>query len=828
MSVSKGKGSDNWVNEYINEVGTYSSEHIGHIGKMNSLLDSMKNSGKSSEKRVYSSFKETVDSFNKYLESNGMELSAYENDKMTAILSSNFDHLVKKRMVEDLIHKIRERIADDKRRQKEEARKAREIEEIKTSVSGIVKWIRLTRFAINYGTITIFSHRLKNQSLNNIKVRAYRSYYPIEKELKSILDDSYHFLSTMEYNSIAALYDLGTALEKVAAIGAAPSFDTTDIFEEISDFSAVYISVLCNASYIEKGLKKIYRDRKPKHGFWGYVWALLDRPVMNNKPVTYTDQESYSKTILGTLKSYYTAFYKAPAVTLNQVMYIAGSDGKIVSDRKVYTPEARQKVESEAKTVKETKGAGENRLRELENLAGRFLEMGGEYFERLFKLKSGSSYTAWLKESEKRPFFRLMKVTESYSRHMLDIITDPENTVVEHDNDLKKNYFSEFPELLKAIEIFNRFLNDIEGSKAREATNFIIPVNEPSLDFISDLMRNSVATSITKPAEGIKPILVELSSHAYNLALRFNDLINTFTLEGKGSGVTFYRTFDYYKNSVVLHPRINSTALAIDSREVLLSDFLEVSCSVAVYIASILCHHGIDAIKREIEIIREKGISVSGEQETSSSSDVPDITQDLYETYTDSITGLKKSQYLEDIILPKYYDENNCLSTMNERCIFCMFLANLPVLNERYGSDAGDQIFRSTISMLNGELQSSGNEDDVAFRSDGGIVFGFINNMNLSQAVDKLIKVLHGIGDMGNSDESPINEDPVVNFGIIKERLDAEISVSMDMVKRVMMCGYDGLVSRIMFPKNPGTVIDSRTLDKGSRECQKILTMVSL
>ena len=118
-----------------------------------------------------------------------------------------------------------------------------------------------------------------------------------------------------------------------------------------------------------------------------------------------------------------------------------------------------------------------------------------------------------------------------------------------------------------------------------------------------------------------------------------------------------------------------------------------------------------------------------------------------------------------------------------------MFLANLPVLNERYGSDAGDQIFRSTISMLNGELQSSGNEDDVAFRSDGGIVFGFINNMNLSQAVDKLIKVLHGIGDMGNSDESPINEDPVVNFGIIKERLDAEISVSMDMVKRVMMCG---------------------------------------
>ena len=77
MSVSKGKGSDNWVNEYINEVGTYSSEHIGHIGKMNSLLDSMKNSGKSSEKRVYSSFKETVDSFNKYLESNGMELSAY-------------------------------------------------------------------------------------------------------------------------------------------------------------------------------------------------------------------------------------------------------------------------------------------------------------------------------------------------------------------------------------------------------------------------------------------------------------------------------------------------------------------------------------------------------------------------------------------------------------------------------------------------------------------------------------------------------------------------------------------------------------------------------
>jgi len=831
MTASNKTGSDKWVNEYISEVGTYSQEHIGHIEKMNSLLDSMKNSGKSSEKRSYTSFKETVDSFNKYLADRNLEMTGTESEKMTAILSSSFDTLVKKRMVEDIIHKIRDRIDEEKDREKEEQKKNREIEELRESSSGIMGWIHLTRFAMNYGTLTLFLHKLKSTSLSNIKNRALRAHYPIDKELKSILDDYYHYLSIMEYNAIVKLYDMGPVLRRIGEITPAQSYNADDISDEIASFITIYACVLKNSSYIEKGLKKVFKSRKPKHGFWGYVWTLIDKPLEKNRRKSFTEAEAMKKTIAGTLKSYYSALYKKPVLTMNQVFYIAGVDGAIDSNKKNYTPEAKVKVSSEEEMVSESRGEGKIRLRELENLTEKLLPMGEQLFERFFKLKAGSSISSWQKESEKRPFFKLAKVVDAFSRYLLDIIADSENTSVEHDADIKKNYFSFFPDLIKGIDSFHKFLMDIEGSKVKEVASFIIPVNEPAGDFISHLMKNEVATSITRPAEGIKPILQNMAVEAYNLSLRFNDMIKDFSTEGMKSDAKFYKTFDYYKNSVVLHPQMNSTAMALNQKEVILSDLIEASCALSFYIASFLCHHGVDAIFREIELLKNEindhdGSAAGEDQDSSGVSGEEFLMNDLFDMYTDSLSGLKKIQYLEDVIFPKFYDEEGSLSIMDERYIFSISIVNLSIINERYGNDTGDRIFVEVASIVKDELSTSGNEDDVAFRSDGGIVYGFINGLPHAEAVDKMVKILTNISSIDDFKERGIPEDPVVNMGIMKERMDVPVDTSMKLVREIMMYGYDGKISRVVFPKNSNVVIDSRTIEKGRAELSKILTAV--
>ena len=106
-------GIDKNVNIFLDEVGVDSEEHKKYLEKLTRVLDEMKSSSNSAERKHYVSFKETVDAFDRYLSEKKVKLTAREKDRFAVIAGSGLNNLAKKRMAEDLIHQIKDRIGDD-------------------------------------------------------------------------------------------------------------------------------------------------------------------------------------------------------------------------------------------------------------------------------------------------------------------------------------------------------------------------------------------------------------------------------------------------------------------------------------------------------------------------------------------------------------------------------------------------------------------------------------------------------------------------------------------------------------------------------------------
>jgi len=64
-------------------------------------------------------------------------------------------------MIEDIIYKIKTRYEAQKKKLNDERENEKEIEELHTSKNSIIDWFRLTKFAFEYSTITLFSTILK-------------------------------------------------------------------------------------------------------------------------------------------------------------------------------------------------------------------------------------------------------------------------------------------------------------------------------------------------------------------------------------------------------------------------------------------------------------------------------------------------------------------------------------------------------------------------------------------------------------------------------------------------------------------------------------------
>lgn len=810
--------SDEWVNEVINEVGAYSSEHRSYMEKFNRLLKELDHGTSSDSKRNYLSFKETIDSFEKYISANNIVLNRNEEERLAVITGSGLNSLAKKRMAEDLIHKIRDRHSRELSSKADEQKKDQEIALLKKSPAGFVNWLRLTGFALEYGSITLLTHRVRASVFNLIKIRLNACFREVEAELLRILDDYYVYLSTLEYNSLIKLCELSAPLDRIAAIPARVSYTAAEIKNSIRDLARVYIYIFNNSHYIEKGLKKIYKDRKAPHGFWGDIGTIIDKPLFNNKPVRYGKVEYMSKSIGGALFSCYSIIYKVRVVTLNQLMYLADEKGILNDQVKHLSLKALEKIEQEEKHSKKEESRSRSRFSELQNLTERFPSMGDEIAERIFQYGARAQLKLWRKEGELRPFYKMMKVLDGYSRFFLDVLTDSKGLILVYDEKPYENYFDRFPVLVKSLEGFNQYIRDLEGGKGKEIYNIKVPDNMERELFIRSLSDPEDKTPLMEGSRSIKETLGEISSGCYNLCLRFNDIINTFNRSGRVEKDDQLAGYDFFRNARVSHPRLAGLEVVLGRKEVSLEDILEGGCAIALYVASFLNHYGIEAIRSEVKNLKEEMIALSGEDELQSAASDEDsheeFKDDLTKVYTDTLTGFKRPEYFDDFISPEHYDSNLCYRHDKPRSVFCAEPLNLVHINRKYGREEGDRVYREFTAIVSRHLGASGNVHNVAIRHDAGMISGYINDLPYMEAVDLLGSMVYDLKSVYAGDNESGRSEFIVNFGIYPERKGTNAHYNLSVAKKIMMQGVDGRSGHVTFLRNQNRIISENDFDR--------------
>jgi len=822
------------VSSYLEEVGIDSDEHKKYLEKLNRVLTEMKNSTNSSERKHYYSFKETLDSFDHYLSEKKVVLIPREKDRFAVIAASGLNNLAKKRMAEDLIHQVKDRISGEAELKAEAGRKKEDIARLRKTGIWLTDWYRLTKFALEFSTITIFSHRYRSNSFDVIRLKAASAHREINAELKTILDNYYYYLSVLEYNSIHKLYKMGRELEKFAGVKRVPSYHPMEIFEAINDFTVVYISVVRNISTIDKGLKKIFKERQPVHGFLGNVGFLTDRQVLNSKAVRYNERETITNTITGALYSYYTAYLGVRVRTFNQLMYIASEEGVLNSSEKEYTPEAAKAIESETH-VQVTEGTKiKSKLAQLVNITAKYRDMGINLAKRLFELEARGSLQAWNKDTQIKPFFKLMKVFDAYLKYILELILSRENFDLEYDNKIVTYYIDGFPELIKAVEEYRAFSLELQGARGKDLQNYKVSPDVDKDEFIANIMEHENMSTLPGEVKLLRETLNNISAKCYNICIRFNDILNKFYQSGKFESKDVTENYNFLFNAKIIHPKVRHLEFILGRKEVYLVDFLESGCAVAEYFAETLRNKGIKAITDEVAKLQKELELMNVQPETQGGSHEEDdnkfgeegLNSEIDKIYIDALTGFKKWEYFEDFIFPETYDDQGNYTADKLRHVFCAELSNLVEINRVCGNDAGDIVYKRLSEIINETLTIAGT-GNIAMRSKGGMIIGYINEITGIQAVDLLFKMLNLVKEYSLNSDIEDLPDLVFNAGIYTEKKGTNAARNIELARSIMFQGSDGRAGHVAFMRNMDMTVSNKDFDLRGRLKDGMISILS-
>jgi GGDEF domain-containing protein len=817
-------GIEKNVNSYLEEVGIDSEEHKKYLEKLNKVLEEMKGSSNSAERKHYFSFKETVDAFDHYLSEKKIKLTSHEKDRFAVIAGSGLNNLAKKRMAEDLIHQVKDRVASELELKVESGKKQEDIARLKKTGFWFTDWYRLTKFALEFGTITLLSHRYRSESFDLIRLKAATAHREIIGDLKKILDGYYYYLTVLEYNSIIKLYEMGKAFEKLASVKRNLSYHPMEIFEQMNDFSSVYISVMRNLKSIDNGLKKVFKDHQPEHGFMGYVGFLTDRQVHNSRAIKHSEMEIVTKTIAGALYSYYTAYIGVRVKTFNQLMYIVNEEGVLNSSEKEYTPEAAKAIESESHEQATEGSKIKFRLSELSNVITKYSTQGKNLAKRLFEIEARAGLPAWNKETQIKPFYMLMKVFDAYLKYILELVISRDNFDLEYDNNIIKGYFEKFPDICRAVDDYRTLSLELQGKRGKDLQNFKHSHEIDKDEFISRLMEHENIATLPGETKHIRETLNDISSKCYNICMRFNDLLNRFNQSGKYESRDVTENYNFLLNARIIHPKVRGLEHLLNRKEVYLVDLLEAGCSVAEFFAELLKHNGIKAINDEVVKLQreldsyniQKGdiSAISDDAENSCGDD--GLNSDAEKIYIDTLTGFKKWEYFEDFILHEVYDENGNYSGNRPRHVFCAELSNLVDVNRVCGNSSGDMVYKRFSEIVKDTLSSAGSEN-IVMRSKGGLIIGYINDITAVEAVDFLFKMLNLVKEY--SLDSGIDSLPelIFNAGLYTEKKGTNALKNIEIARSIMFHASDGRSGHVGFMRNPDLVVSDKDFDRRGR-----------
>jgi hypothetical protein len=313
-----------------------------------------------------------------------------------------------------------------------------------------------------------------------------------------------------------------------------------------------------------------------------------------------------SETVRGVLFSYYTTCAGVTVKTMYQLMYLSGEDGLLDSHEKLLTDEAKKD-----QSIRETREQGESsristRLNEISDLAGIYREDGISLAVRIFALEAKANLNQWNRESESRPFFRVMKVFEGLKKYILELIKDSNNLILEYDDNVYNNYFESQPDILKAVLDFSEFAEELQGSREKEISGLRLEVDLERSAFIKRMLTPDMELPNIPGARTLRETLLGVSARSYNLCMRFNDLINRYNAAGRTQSSDLTKNYDFFLNAKVLHPKIRGFEMLTNRKGAVLADVIKAGCAISQFVSEQLLHPGIKAIQDELSKLKEE------------------------------------------------------------------------------------------------------------------------------------------------------------------------------------------------------------------------------
>ncbi len=812
------------LDKEIGGLEVFSQDHRESTEKFNRLLETLQKSQKSRTERIaLVELKQLIDNLLKYMESNNITLRDSERKELTIITGSGFDPLAKKRMAEDLVHKIRKRCAREKELSSERKKSEKEIKQLVDSKKSFCSWFHLTKFSLDYGSITLLSHRFLDKNLSLIRININNWLGNVETSVSEIMDSKYYILSNLEYNAIQKLLSLRPVVNKIIKVKQELSYDPGRISEIMNEFAAIYIAVIKNSEVIEAAIKKIMRKIEKTHGLWGDLKSLLDEPIINNRSVKWNPQSRMTESILGMLLSYYTSRYGAVVTTLNQLMYLADTDGTIESGQKILTPKA-EKIEKEVRSKKESeKKYREVRFKSLGKIVKQYLDNGRKFEDMILQSDAKNRYKMWIEEHKKNPLLKIKRLVEGFIKYFIESINDVPAFKLHYDKNEFLNYFSQRESLTKLTAKYTMDGFELVGSKLRDFTSQSLVTGNDSERFIKTVVETE------KPKISglnfVRKVLLDIGNQSYSIANALNEIIINYYRNKEIVDDKIMNNYNFYIDAQLQRSRQNKSPVLFKKESISLKTFMESACSFAFHIAREVQHPGITAILTEKEKLEEtlkdeKMAAAMGEEELAGEGEIGvdsdiDREENVAESlYTDTLTGLKRKNYLDDVILQRSYDKKGRYTGELKRFIFICEIFSLVNFNDRYSHDTGDKIVFSVARAFYDKVNAPGtHKDNIIIRYSGAELVGFIHEVTLTGAVDILGQVVKNIISIQVDHEGEdIGQIPVA-AAVYEERKNSAYLDNFSTVSRILTSVARKGTGTVGFIKKSEYIVTKRDFD---------------
>jgi len=742
----------NRLSSRFGNIELFSREHTDYIGKFSSLVDSMGVKGEDPrEKSAAIQLEDVAGNFLEFIKERNVTLSPSETKKLQVITGSGFEPLVKKRMAEDLMHEIRQRHERDSLLQLKKKKRSDEISKLKYSRIKLVDWLRLTGFSFEFNTITPFSHRIRGATVHDLPKRLKEVIDLLIPFLERALNEKFYLLSNMEYNVLLEVLEVAKAVRGLSLIKWQDSYSSQEISNTLETITRHYTAMIINIDAAERGMRNLVKKDKDSAAVKGAFMFIIDKPLRNGKVARLSRADYLRQTILGLILTYFTIRKGLVVETLNQVMFLADVDGTIDSSAKNLTDAARKREAVSLEANKSELNQNERRIDELRKINGPYLELGRKLEEKIARIEAKTRYQEWLDESAARPLLRVKRLVEACSRYFAEPLFREEGVIFHHDSHNYENVFSQQPRLPGLCRDYTMERFDLIGSKLKDFLKAEMPEGALPDRFIAQILAGAGEEGGVYSFQA--RVLLKISVLSYKVASQILEVIRDYEANKEVTVENTVSNYDFYLHGVLKRTRLVQTPLLFDREELPMKDFLEGACGFCFYIAAFLQNPYMAALKSEEITIRE---SLAEQEKDAPQKDTdieidPDIDADdnksvlgeLDKMYADTLTGLRKREYLEDVIMPRLYDGDGCYTGNDDRFVFMVEILKLMAINQRYGHKMGNEVVKKCALEISEALKAAGsNRENTVLRYDGLFFLGFLHTESLAGTVDMLLSVV--------------------------------------------------------------------------------------